>query len=272
MSERHATPIEVRCDDVSKRYTTRSGAVTALERVTVRVRPGEFVSLLGPSGCGKTTLLRLIAGLEAASEGTVSIDGQPVTRAHTELGVVFQTDLLMPWRTVLDNVLLQAEVRGQKSPETVRRATELLEQVGLRDFIASYPHELSGGMRQRVGICRALLHRPRLLLMDEPFAALDAMTRDQISVELSDLAARAGTTIIFVTHSIPEAVFLSDRIYVMSARPGEIAAEVSIEQPQPRQLHHRQQPEFVSSVAEVTSIFESLGVFHSTPQQTQEAE
>lgn len=271
MTEVQRTPIAVTCEHVSKRYAGRATEVIALSDVTMNVRPGEFVSLLGPSGCGKTTLLRLIAGLEQASEGSVRIDGEGVVDAHPELGVVFQSDLLMPWRTVLDNVLLQVEVRGQKNPESIRRAEALLEQVGLQDFAHSYPHELSGGMKQRVGICRALLHQPRLLLMDEPFAALDAMTRDQISVELSELAAKAGTTIVFVTHSIPEAVFLSDRIYVMSARPGRIAAEVAIDEQQPRQLHHRQHPAFVSKVAEVTALFESLGVLRDNTQQPVEA-
>lgn len=271
MSGKPMTPIEVVCEEVSKRYSSRSAQVTALEKVSVTVRPGEFISLLGPSGCGKTTLLRLIAGLEVATEGSVRIDSEEVVEAHPELGVVFQTDLLMPWRTVLDNVLLQAEVRRQKTPEAIQRAKELLLQVGLAEFADSYPHELSGGMKQRVGICRALLHRPRLLLMDEPFAALDAMTRDQISVELSELAAVEGTTIIFVTHSIPEAVFLSDRIYVMSARPGRIAAEVTVGQRQPRQLHDRSEPEFFSTVAEVTAIFESLGVLHDKRREAKGA-
>ncbi|MCW2286960.1 ABC transporter ATP-binding protein [Leucobacter luti] len=271
MTKSEQTPIAVTCEHVSKRYLTRSAEVTALNDVSVTVRPGEFVSLLGPSGCGKTTLLRLIAGLEQPSDGDVRIDEQEVRDAHPDLGVVFQTDLLMPWRTVLDNVLLQAEVRGQKNPASIQRAKDLLAQVGLQDFVTSYPHELSGGMKQRVGICRALLHKPRLLLMDEPFAALDAMTRDQISVELSELASHAGTTIVFVTHSIPEAVFLSDRIYVMSARPGRIAAEVVVDQPQPRQLHYRQNSAFISKVAEVTAIFESLGVLRDNQQQSVEA-
>jgi len=256
-------PIEITCEHVTKRYSTRKTAVVALEDVTLSVRPGEFISLLGPSGCGKTTLLRLIGGLEPTTEGSVLIDHAEVLDSHPELGVVFQTDLLMPWRTVLDNVLLQADVRKVRDKQMVQRARELLEQVGLSGFIDSYPNELSGGMKQRVGICRALLHRPRLLLMDEPFAALDAMTRDQISMDLSELAASTGTTIVFVTHSIPEAVFLSDRIYVMSARPGRIVAEVEVSIPQPRALHHRLEQEFTSKVAEVTEIFESLGVFNS---------
>lgn len=254
-------PIEITCEHVAKRYSTRKSEVVALADVSLQVRPGEFVSLLGPSGCGKTTLLRLIGGLEPASEGHILIDGAEVHDSHPELGIVFQTDLLMPWRTVLDNVLLQADVRKARSKQMEQRARELLTQVGLGGFIDSYPNELSGGMKQRVGICRALLHHPRLLLMDEPFAALDAMTRDQISMDLSDLAASTGTTIVFVTHSIPEAVFLSDRIYVMSARPGRIVAEVELPFPQPRRLHHRLEPAFTAKVAEVTGIFESLGIF-----------
>ncbi|UOQ57842.1 ABC transporter ATP-binding protein [Leucobacter allii] len=253
-------PIEITCEHVTKRYRARKTEVVALEDVTLHVQPGEFVSLLGPSGCGKTTLLRLIGGLEAATRGSVQIDGAEVSDSHPELGIVFQTDLLMPWRTVLDNVLLQVDVRKTRSPQTEQRARELLAQVGLDGFVDSYPNELSGGMKQRVGICRALLHHPRLLLMDEPFAALDAMTRDQISMDLSELAASTGTTIVFVTHSIPEAVFLSDRIYVMSPRPGRIAAEVEVSMPQPRQLHHRLDAAFTAKVAEVTEIFESLGV------------
>lgn len=254
-------PIEVACRGVSKRYPTRRSEVVALEEVTLHVAPSEFVSLVGPSGCGKSTLLRLVAGLEQPSHGEVLIDGQPADEPHPELGMVFQTDLLMPWRTVLDNVLLQADVRRMRTKEVVAHARELLHQVGLDGFADHHPGQLSGGMRQRVGICRALLHRPRLLLMDEPFAALDAMTRDQLAIDLSSLAAESGTTIVFVTHSIPEAVFLSDRIYVMSARPGRIAAEVSIESPKPRLLRHRQEQPFQDDVAKVTSIFESLGVF-----------
>ncbi|MGI8393126.1 ABC transporter ATP-binding protein [Leucobacter sp. W1038] len=254
-------PIEITCENLSKRYATRKEEVVALEDVTLQVQPGEFVSLLGPSGCGKTTLLRLIGGLETPTDGLLLVDGAEVKDSHPELGVVFQTDLLMPWRTVLDNVLLQADVRKQRNSEIKERARSLLEQVGLTDFIDSFPHQLSGGMKQRVGICRALLHRPRLLLMDEPFAALDAMTRDQLSLDLSALAATTGTTIVFVTHSIPEAVFLSDRIYVMSARPGRVVADIGISLPQPRQLRHRTEPEFLEKVAEVTQEFESLGVF-----------
>lgn len=258
-------PIEITCEHVSKCYGIDKAVVTALDDVTLNVTPGEFISLLGPSGCGKTTLLRLIGGLEETTEGEIKIDGVGVDKPHPELGVVFQTDLLMPWRTVLENVLLQADVRKIRSKKLEQKARDLLAQVGIGDFADSFPHQLSGGMKQRVGICRALLHSPRLLLMDEPFAALDAMTRDQISLDLSALAANSGTTIVFVTHSIPEAVFLSDRIYVMSARPGKIVAEVTIDSAKPRQLHHRLETEFLDQVAEVTRIFETLEVFTTAP-------
>ena len=253
-------PIEISCTNVSKRYVTRTSTVDALSDVTLRIEPGEFVSLLGPSGCGKTTLLRLIGGLEPPTSGSIDIDGVSVTAPHPELGVVFQSDLLMPWRTVLNNVLLQADVRKQRGIQTTDRARELLEQVGLSGFADAYPHQLSGGMKQRVGICRALLHRPRLLLMDEPFAALDSITRDQLSLDLSYLAATTGTTIVFVTHSIPEAVFLSDRIVVMSPRPGRVAHETRVNADKPRALHFRQSEEFSARFAEVTEVFESLGV------------
>ena len=254
-------PIDVECTHVTKTYGSAPKSVVALDDISLHIAPAEFVSLLGPSGCGKTTLLRLIGGLEQPTEGQILIDGQEALAPHPELGVVFQTDLLMPWRTVLENVLLQADVRKTRNAATVEYARELLHKVGLDGFVDSYPHQLSGGMKQRVGIARALLHHPRLLLMDEPFAALDAMTRDQLSLDLSALAAESGTTIVFVTHSIPEAVFLSDRIYVMSARPGRVAAEVSVDAPKPRLLTHRQQPQFLEKVSEVTNIFESLGVF-----------
>lgn len=254
-------PVEILCEKVSKQFPGPAGGVTALEDVDLRINPGEFVSLLGPSGCGKTTLLRIIGGLEFATDGVVTIDDVPVEDPHPEVGVVFQSDLLMPWRNVFDNVLLQADVRKMRSKEVEDRALDLLSYVGLENFAKSYPHQLSGGMKQRVGICRALLHRPRLLLMDEPFAALDAMTRDQMSIDLSAVTKESGTTVVFVTHSIPEAVFLSDRVYVMSARPGRIVADFNIDTPKPRDLSHRHEEEFHSTVASVTEVFESLGVF-----------
>lgn len=252
--------VGIQCCSVRREYEARKSVVTALEDVSADVRPGEFVSLLGPSGCGKSTLLRLVAGLESTTSGEVLIDGELVTEPHPDLGIVFQDDLLMPWRTVLDNILLQSAVRRTNSPEMRERAMELIDQVGLTGFENKYPKQLSGGMRQRVGICRALLHRPRLLLMDEPFAALDAMTRDQMAVDLADMASRLGMTVLFVTHSISEAVFLSDRVFVMSARPGQIAAEIDINLPKPRGLHVRQSAKFAEHVGKVTEVFEQLGV------------
>lgn len=254
-------PIEIACAHVGKEYQTSKQHVVALEDVSLRVEPGEFVSLLGPSGCGKTTLLRLIGGLEASSSGSITIDEVPVNGPHPELGIVFQTDLLMPWRTVIENVLLQSEVRKSNSPAMRERAKQLLAQVGLSGFENSFPHQLSGGMKQRVGICRALLHEPRLLLMDEPFAALDAMTRDQLSLDLTRLAVESKTTIVFVTHSIPEAVFLSNRVLVMSARPGKIVADMAVDLPFPRTLDDRDSDEFHHKVTAVTNIFKDLGVF-----------
>lgn len=254
--------VGIRCESIRREYRTKKSHVIALEDVSIDIKPGEFVSLLGPSGCGKSTLLRLVAGLETATSGTVSIQGSPVTEPHPELGVVFQEDLLMPWRTVLDNILLQSTIRRSEPKAARARALELIDQVGLTGFANKYPKQLSGGMRQRVGLCRALLHSPRLLLMDEPFAALDAMTRDQMSVDLADMAQRLGMTVLFVTHSIAEAVFLSDRVFIMSARPGRIAAELSIDLERPRGLHIRQSVEFAQYVGEATSIFEKLGVLH----------
>lgn len=252
--------VGIQCKSVRREYESDNTTITALEDVSVDVRPGEFVSLLGPSGCGKSTLLRLVAGLEPATSGEVTIDGDVVTEPHPELGMVFQDDLLMPWRNVLDNIMLQATIRRDNGPDMRAKALDLINQVGLTGFENKYPRQLSGGMRQRVGICRALLHSPRLLLMDEPFASLDAITRDQMSVDLADLASRLSMTVLFVTHSISEAVFLSDRVFVMSDRPGRIAAELDIDLPRPRRLHIRQTPEFVRYVGEVTTVFEQLGI------------
>jgi len=249
-----ALPIEVR--GVSKSY----GSLAALSEVTFDVAGGEFVSLLGPSGCGKSTLLRLIGGLEEPSGGAIAIGGEPVAEPHPQLGMAFQKDLLLPWRDVLSNVLLQADVRGIDRARLRERARALLAQVGLDGFERRRPGELSGGMRQRAAICRTLLHEPRLLLMDEPYAALDAMTRDQMALDLAAVTATRATTVVFVTHSIPEAVFLSDRVLVMSARPAEIVADVAVELPRPRDLHVRRDPAFTACVERITGVFERLGV------------
>jgi NitT/TauT family transport system ATP-binding protein len=214
----------------------RSEPTHALSDITFSVRRSEFVSLVGPSGCGKTTLLKILAGLVGRSSGEVSIAGTDVTRPLPEVGMVFQAPTLLPWRTVLKNVLVPVEVQGLDRDRYRERARELLDMVGLGEFEHSYPYELSGGMQQRAGICRALVHDPAVLLMDEPFGALDAMTREYMNVELLRIWARSKKTIVLVTHSIPEAVFLSDRVVVLSSRPGRIAEIIDIELERPREL------------------------------------
>lgn len=239
----------IELDQVGMVYETGSGPVEALRDIHLSVRAGEFISLVGPSGCGKSTMLRVVAGLRPATGGTIIVDGTRVLKPIPKVGMVFQAAVLLKWRTILDNVLLPAELAGLSPRRYRSRATELLELVGLRDFMAKRPGELSGGMQQRVALCRALLLDPPLLLMDEPFGALDAMTRDDMNLELLRVwgeATHAGErkTVLFVTHSIPEAVFLSDRVVVMSPRPGRIAEIVEIDLPRPRTVETRATAEF----------------------------
>jgi NitT/TauT family transport system ATP-binding protein len=231
-------------DGVSKTFDTRGGAVKALDNVSLNLRGGEFVSVVGPSGCGKSTLLSIVAGLKRASTGKVTIGSTPVNGPYEKAGIVFQKDLLMEWRTALDNVLLQVELRGLRKKDYVDRALDLLAKVNLQDFANKYPRELSGGMRQRVSICRALIHDPPILLMDEPFGALDALTRDEISADLTKVCEETGKTVVFITHSIAEAVHLSDRVIVMSPRPGKVLDDIRIDLPRPRQIQVRDTPEF----------------------------
>src|SRR5690606_8751271 len=231
-------------------YDTASGPVEALRDIDLSVRQGEFISLVGPSGCGKSTLLRVVAGLRDRSGGTIIVDGQTVTKPIPNVGMVFQAAVLLKWRTILDNVLLPAELAGLNPRKYRDRAMQLLELTGLKDFAKKLPRELSGGMQQRAAICRGLLLDPPLLLMDEPFGALYAMTRDEMNLELlriwGEASGRSGArkTVLFVTHSIPEAVFLSDRVVVMSARPGRIARILDIDLPRPRTVETRVTPEF----------------------------
>ena len=232
-------------DRVGMIYPADSGPVEALRDIDFAIGEGEFVALVGPSGCGKSTLMRLIAGLRPVTSGRILIGGSPVRRPVSRVGMVFQAATLLRWRTVLDNVLLPAELSGQRPAKFRERAQQLLELVGLADFASKHPHELSGGMQQRASLCRALLLDPPLLLMDEPFGALDAMTRDDMALELlriwgeRDLAREARKTVLFVTHSIGEAVFLSDRVVVMSPRPGRIAADLKVDLPRPRTVELR---------------------------------
>ncbi|HRP77707.1 MAG TPA: ABC transporter ATP-binding protein [Aquamicrobium sp.] len=223
-------------------YETGSGPVEALRDISLSVAEGEFISLVGPSGCGKSTLLRVLAGLRPMTSGTILVDGQRVTRPIPKVGMVFQAAILLKWRTILDNVLLPAELAGLDPRKYRDRAMELLRLVGLGEFAGKRPGELSGGMQQRASLCRALL-------MDEPFGALDAMTRDDMNLELLRVWGEASgngvrKTILFVTHSIPEAVFLSDRIVVMSPRPGRIAEIIDVALPRPRTVESRATEQF----------------------------
>jgi len=222
---------------LEKTYLTRGGSrIRALADVTLDVADGEFVTLVGPSGCGKTTLLRILGGLLSASSGSVELLGRRVSGPSRKVGMVFQDPVLLPWRTVLENVELPVVVLRLDRRAYHRRALDLLALVGLTGFEDKYPHELSGGMRQRVSLARALVHDPALLLMDEPFGALDAMTREAMNLELQRIWRESGKTVAFITHSIPEAVFLGDRVVVMSPRPGRIVDVMTVELARPRDL------------------------------------
>lgn len=220
--------------DVGVRFRTKKRDVTALHDVSLDVAPGEFVALVGPSGCGKSTLLKLVAGLLRASTGTVRLHGEPVAGPRPDIGYVFQRAALLEWRSARRNILLQAEMRHMPAEEARRRADELIAMTGLTGFEDAYPHELSGGMQQRVALCRALLHRPPVLLMDEPFGALDALTREQMNRELNRIWRETGTTVLLVTHSISEAVYLADRVVVMTPRPGTITEIIDVGLPPER--------------------------------------
>ena len=227
----------IRVAGLDKRYPVRQGEpVQALSGVSFDLYAGEFLSVVGPSGCGKSTLLRIMAGLDRATRGEVLLNGEPVAGPRREIGIVFQQPTLLPWRTVLDNVLLPAQMQRIDRARSTERAQTLLELVGLSAFAGNYPFELSGGMQQRVAICRALVCDPRILLMDEPFGALDAMTREQMNVELMRIQGEQNKTVVFITHSIPEAVFLGDRVIIMTPRPGRVARLTDIDLPKPRTL------------------------------------
>ncbi len=243
----------VRVAGVTKTFGDAASGVRALEDIDLTVGQAEFVSLIGPSGCGKSTLLRLIGDLTAPTSGSVEINGKPARRARLDrdYGMVFQAPVLMEWRTVARNIELPLEVMGFKRDERARRSKELLRLVELEGFGDRHPWQLSGGMQQRVAIARALAFDPKLLLMDEPFGALDEMTRERMNLELMRIWGRTRTTVVFVTHSIPEAVFLSTRVVVMSARPGRIAKVVDIDLPQPRTVETREQERYFELVTEV---------------------
>lgn len=255
--------VSVQIQQVSKLYETREGEqIVALDSTDIVIKPGEFVAVVGPSGCGKSTLLSLVAGLAQVSSGCIYIDGDEVKRAHPKIGMVFQSDLLLYWRSVLDNILLPLEIKKRKRSDYVGKAEELLAQVGLSGFGSKYPAELSGGMRQRVAICRALIQMPGLLLMDEPFGALDALTREQMILDLQTLWLSVNNTVIFITHGIDEAVFLADRVLVMSPRPGRIDLDLRIDLPRPRSPDLHGDPRFNEYLLTIRRMFESKGVLH----------
>ncbi len=252
-----AAPAGIELTGVSKRFGT---AVTALEQVDLHIGDGEFVAVVGPSGCGKSTMMRLIARLSAPSTGSISVFGDVSSVPPSDMGIVFQGHVLLPWRTILDNVLFPADMTGRDRNALKPRAMELLRSVGLQDFGASFPHELSGGMKQRASIARALLLQPRLLLMDEPFGALDALTREQMRLDLEALWLEHRMTVVFITHSIDEAVLLADRVIVMTPRPGRVEQILPVDMPRPRGLHARREPEFLRRSEAITEIFLSRGV------------
>jgi NitT/TauT family transport system ATP-binding protein len=245
---------------VSQTFRRAGTATHALDLIDLTVRQGEFVAIVGPSGCGKSTLLRIIAGLLRHTSGSVRLDGNEVVGAQTGLGIVFQSPVLLEWRNILDNVMLQLELRSLDPKAYLARAHELLAKVGLAEFHDRRPRELSGGMRQRAAIVRALIHDPPLLLMDEPFGALDALTREQMRIDLEDLWMQTGKTVLFITHSIDEAVLLADRVIVMSPRPGRIEQVHDIALARPRGLAARSHPLFIEATQKITDLFLSKGI------------
>ncbi|RAH96766.1 ABC transporter ATP-binding protein [Acuticoccus sediminis] len=244
-------------ESLSKTYHTKAGeTVLALDQVSMEVDEGGFVSIVGPSGCGKTTMLRILAGLIPDYAGRVEVEGTPITGPSREVAVVFQDANLLPWRNVLDNVMLPIEIRRLNKAKYRKMAADLIDMVGLSGFETKLPAELSGGMRQRVSIARALIQEPKILLLDEPFGALDAMTRDVMNLELSRIAAATGKTVLLITHSITEAVFLSDRVLVMSPRPGRVTQSIDIELERPRSIDIVSTPEFGSYTAAIRKVLD----------------
>lgn len=252
---------EIHIKNVSMVYPVNKGdKIVALNDVSFDIKEGEFISLLGPSGCGKTTLLRIIADLLEPSSGVVTIRGEsPKTaRLQRKFGIVFQNPVLYDWRTVRRNICMPMEIMGIPKKERTRRIDEMLELVGLSEFGHKYPYELSGGMQQRVGIARALALKPEILLMDEPFSALDEFTREKLNEDLLKICQKTKKTIVFVTHNIPESVFLSDRVVVLSPHPGRLSAIVDVNLPKPRENSIRETPEFYDYVTKIRRSFEGV--------------
>jgi NitT/TauT family transport system ATP-binding protein len=250
----------IEIENVSKHFISRdSDRVVALTDVSISIRRNEFVCLVGPSGCGKSTLLRLVGGLLPVSRGRVVIDGRTVREPRGETGIVFQSPTLLPWATVLDNVLFPLKIMRRLAPDSVERARGLLKLVGLNGFEDKYPRELSGGMQMRTGICRALVHDPDILLMDEPFGSLDALTREELTLELMRIWRERPKTVLFVTHSIPESVMLADRVVVLSARPGRITEIVPVHVPRPRMFGMEARDEFQAAANRIRQLVFGAG-------------
>jgi len=245
--------------DVAKTYRTRDGDVESLKPLSFDIAEGEFMAIVGPSGCGKSTLLKMIGGLLPVSRGHISVSGRDVHGPPDDVGIVFQSPVLLAWRTILANVMLQIEMRRLPRERYLPKARALLRMVGLQDFERKLPWQLSGGMQQRASICRALVHDPAVLLMDEPFGALDAMTRERMNLELQRIWAETRKTVLFITHSIPEAVFLADRVLVMTERPGSIAAIYDVPLPRPRSLTLMGGPEFGALTQRIRKHFFAQG-------------
>ncbi|MGN7779192.1 ABC transporter ATP-binding protein [Mycolicibacterium sp. 22603] len=247
-------------DKLTVTFSSKRSTVTAVDDVDLRVARGEFVSIAGPSGCGKSTLLKVVAGLTTATSGDVRLRGKQVKGPQRDIGYVFQRAALLEWRSVRKNILLQAEMRGMPRKEAQSRCDYLIEMTGLSGFENALPHELSGGMQQRVSLCRALLHQPEVLLMDEPFGALDALTREKMNVELHRIWRETGTTVVLVTHSVAEAVYLANRVVVMSPRPGRIIETIDVDLPAERDYAETmERPEFITVANRVRDLLGSSG-------------
>lgn len=245
-------------DKLTVTFSSKRSTVTAVDDVSLRVADGEFVSIAGPSGCGKSTLLKVVAGLTEATSGEVRLRGNAVRGPQREIGYVFQRAALLEWRSVRRNILLQAEMRGMPRKNAQARCDYLIEMTGLTGFENALPHELSGGMQQRVSLCRALLHEPGVLLMDEPFGALDALTREKMNVELHRIWRETGTTVVLVTHSVAEAVYLANRVVVMSPRPGRIVETLDVDLPPEREYGETmERPEFIKVANRVRDLLGS---------------
>jgi NitT/TauT family transport system ATP-binding protein len=244
----------VQADKIGKTYSSRTGNVEALVDVSVNIYNQEFLAIVGASGCGKTTFLKIVAGLIDKTSGSLTYKNKPITQPSEEIGIMFQNPVLLQWRSAIDNAMLGVEIRGYDKKKYMQKAYDLFKLVGLEGFERRYPHELSGGMQQRVALCRALMTDPSVLLMDEPFGALDALTRESMDVWLADICFKEKKTVMFVTHSIPEAVLLADRVMVFTPRPGKIEGIVDVDFPKPRTLDTTENPRFGELSAKVRNL------------------